>query len=206
MLNILFAVLYIGGVLLAITLFITSDLARRRGRRELKSSILKKIEQGILLSGEDVNSMARGAGLARASVSVCLNQLLLETHDGDVFKSLKRLTVENERTEPFEDLPLEVKPSLTRIQELITASEQKSDAQILAPIQQTLGTYVEQKADLASAKRVGRWVNLVSVIGFIVGLWGFYLAWKSPDATEMERIVRSAISAPAQKPGVQLAQ
>ena len=199
-LNIIFIIVYVGGVTLFAVLMAKVALDKRRGRAELKASILAKLMASIALSAKDVNTMARGAGLARASVSKCLSQLLLETNDQQVFASLQKLAADLEKTEPFEDLPPEVKPSLVRLQELIEASSQKSDVHLLSPIQRALGSYVEQKAELESSKRVGKWMNLISIIGFIVGLWGFYFAWKSPDAKEMEAVFRKVIAAPSPQP------
>ena len=196
-LNIIFIIVYIGGVLLFAALMTKVALDKRRGRAELKASILAKLMASITLSAKDVNTMARGVGLARASVSKCLSQLLLETNDQLAFESLKKLAADLEKTEPFEDLPPEVKPSLVRLQELIEASSQKSDVHLLSPIQRALGSYVEQKAELESSKRVGKWMNLISIIGFIVGLWGFYFAWKSPDAKEIEAVFRKVIAVPS---------
>lgn len=196
-LNIVFLVVYVGGVSLSLVVMTKVALDKKRGRRDLKSSILAKLQSSIMLSANDVSTMARGAGLARASITKCLSQLLLETNDEPTFASLRRLAAELEKTEPFEDLPSEVKPSLIRLQELIEASSQRSDAHLLSPIQRTLGTYVEQKTEFESSKRIGKWMNLISIIGFIVGLWGFYFAWKSPDAKEMETIFRKVVAIPA---------
>ncbi len=196
-LNVIFIIVYVGGVTLFAVLMAKVALDKRRGRAELKASILVKLMASIALSAKDVNTMARGAGLARASVSKCLSQLLLETNDQQAFASLQKLAADLEKTEPFEDLPPEVKPSLVRLQELIEESSQKSDVHLLSPIQRALGSYVEQKAELESSKRTGKWMNLISIIGFIVGLWGFYFAWKSPDAEEMEAVFRKVIAAPS---------
>jgi hypothetical protein len=196
-LNIIFLAVYIGGVTLFVVLMAKIAIDKIRGRKELKASILAKLKASISLSAKDVNTMAKGAGLARASVSKCLSQLLLETNDQQAFASLQKLATDLEKTEPFEDLPLEVKPSLARLQELIEVSSQKSDVHLLSPIQRSLGSYVEQKAEFESSKRVGKWINLISIIGFIVGLWGFYFAWKSPDVKEMEAVFRKVIAAPS---------
>ena len=196
-LNIIFIIVYIGGVALFVVLMAKVTIDKRRGRTELKASILAKLKASIAISAKDVNTMARGAGIARTSVSQVLSQLLREANEQQAFASLQKLAADLEKTEPFEDLPPEVKPSLVRLQELIDVSSQKSDIHLLSPIQRALGSYVEQKAELESSKRVGKWMNLISIIGFIVGLWGFYFAWKSPDAKEMEAVFRKVIAAPS---------
>lgn len=137
-LNGIFIIVYVGGVTLFAVLMAKVALDKRRGRAELKASILVKLMASIALSAKDVNTMARGAGLARASVSKCLSQLLLETNDQQAFASLQKLAADLEKTEPFEDLPPEVKPSLVRLQELIEESSQKSDVHLLSPIQRAL--------------------------------------------------------------------
>jgi hypothetical protein len=168
--NNIFIAVYIGGVALFVVLMAKVTIDKRRGRTKLEASILAKLKASIAISAKDVNTMARSAGIARTSVSQVLSQLLLEANEQQAFASLQKLAADVEKTEPFEDLPPEVKPSLARLQELIDVSSQKSDVHLLSPIQRALGSYVEQKAELESSRRVQKWMNLISVIGFIVGL------------------------------------
>jgi hypothetical protein len=192
--NIFFMAVYFGAVGTFSVLMAKAAIQKRRARSELKASILAKLKASIPLSAKDINTMARGIGLARASISNCISKLLMETNEPQAYVSLQKLAAELEKTEPFEDLPLEVKPSLIRLQELVEESSLKSDIHLLSPIQRALGSYVEQKAEVESSKRVAKWINIISIVGFIVGLWGFYFAWKSPDAKEIEAVVKKAIA------------
>lgn len=167
----------------------------RRARRTLKEMITKKIGANIQLTSDDLVHMGKGLDLNRLSVGRCLNQLLVEEADGQRFADIRRLISEMEKEEPFDDLPDEVKPSLQRLAELADASQVKSDQLILVPIQKTLASYVELKDEVAKGRKVGRFMNAIAVLGFIIGAWGLYLTSKSPDAKDMEIIVRRAVLA-----------
>ena len=192
-LNYLFLGIYAGGITTFIAVMTKVALDKRRARQQLKSSILAKLGNGIQLAPNDLTTMAKGLSLARVSVTKCLSQLIVETDDQALFEKLRTLAAALEKTEPFEDLPQEVKPSLVRLQELIESSAQKSDVHLLSPLQRSLGAFVELKAEVESSKKVAKWMNLISIIGFIVGLWGFYFAWKSPDVKDMETVVKNVM-------------
>ena len=169
-------------------------LRKRKARHSLRESISKKIAGGIQLSATDIITMAKGVGLLRPSVNRTVYQLLNDTNDPQLFQQLKTLSGQLEKEEPFDDLPEEVKPSLIRLSELCDESQQKSDQFLLAPIQKTLGSYVELKVDTEKTKKQTKWVNTIGVVSFIIGIWGFYLTWKSPDAKDIETAVARALS------------
>lgn len=105
------------------------------------------------------------------------------------------LSAQLAKEEPFDDLPEEVKPSLVRLSELCDGSKIKSDQLLLTPIQKTLGSFVELKAETEKTKTRTKWVNIVGIFSFIIGAWGFYLTWKTPDAKDIESAVGRALSA-----------
>lgn len=183
-----------GGLIYAI-----GTRTRKRSIRVLKAAIVKKLEGGIALNARDVNTMARGTGLYRKSVTEAIAQLLLEVTDPKQHAAIQQLSIDLEKTEPFEDLPPEVKPSLLRLQELTEKTGSVSDLHILSPIQRALGSYMEQKADQEKAKKWSKWVNFMTVVGFVVGLWGFWFAWNSPSSKEMETIFRTVLAAQGAK-------
>jgi hypothetical protein len=164
---------------------------------KFSKSIILKLEANIPLSVRDVNAIARGSKITRDSALKCVSNLLRDTTEPALFAKLSELYGDLEKTEPFEDLPPEVKPSLTRIQELIESSNQRSDVLLLSPIQRALGAYVEQKTEFESSKRLSKWLNLLTIIGFVVGLWGFYFSWKSPDLKDIETVVTKAVRQPS---------
>ncbi|WP_158530070.1 hypothetical protein [Delftia acidovorans] len=182
----------IGGVGIS---FVT--LEKRKARRSLRESISKKMTGGIQLSAADIITMAKGVGLQRPSVNRIVYKLLHDTYDPQLFQQLKALSGQLEKEEPFDDLPEEVKPSLIRLTELCDGSQQKSDQFLLTPIQKTLGSYVELKAEAEKTKKQTKWVNTIGIVSFIIGTWGFYLTWKSPDAKDIEAAVARALNTQA---------
>lgn len=199
-LNYFFSILYVGGMSTFIVLMAKLYFDKRKARRELKLNLLEKFKASIYLSINDVINMAKGADLARSSVGKCLNQLLSDTNDPNTFKEIQRLTAELEKEEPFDDLPEEVKPSLVRLVELCEASSVKSDKYLLSPVQKTLGAYVELKAEVEKNRTKAKWVNIAGIVSLIVGMWSFYLTWKSPDVKDIEAAVKRAVAAPSQEP------
>lgn len=179
-------------------------LEKRKARHSLRESISKKMTGGIQLSAADVITMAKGVGLQRPSVNRTVYQLLHDTNDAQTFEKLKVLSAQLEKEEPFDDLPEEVKPSLVRLSELCDGSQQRSDQFLLTPIQKTLGSYVELKADAEKMKTQTKWVNIIGIVSFIIGVWGFYLTWKSPDAKDIETAVVRALNTQASAPNSSL--
>ncbi|SFN65912.1 hypothetical protein SAMN05660284_01992 [Formivibrio citricus] len=198
--NYIFLVIYVGGLSVFFVVMAKLVIDKRKARHELKQNLLEKFKAAIPLSINDVINMAKGADLARPSVGKCLNQLLSATNDPVTFGELQRLTAELEKEEPFDDLPEEVKPSLVRLTELCDASSVKSDKYLLSPVQKTLGTYVELKAEVEKNRTKAKWLNIAGIVSLIVGTWSFYLTWKSPDVKDIEAAVKRAVSSPSQEP------
>lgn len=198
--NYFFLIVYVGGGLIFAVLMTKIVIDKRKARRALKENLLEKFHADIQLSINDVINMAKGSDLARPSVGKCLNQLLSTTNDPATFKELQRLTAELEKEEPFDDLPEEVKPSLVRLMELCDASSVKSDKYLLSPLQKTLGTYVELKTEVEKNRTKAKWLNIAGIVSLIVGMWSFYLTWKSPDVKDIEAAVKRAVSAAPQEP------
>ena len=192
-------ILFVGAIAMSFLM-----LEKRKARHSLRESISKKMTGGIQLSAADVITMAKGVGLQRPSVNRTVYQLLHDTNDAQTFEKLKVLSVQLEKEEPFDDLPEEVKPSLVRLSELCDGSQQRSDQFLLTPIQKTLGSYVELKADAEKMKKQTKWVNIIGIVSFIIGVWGFYLTWKSPDAKDIETAVVRALSTQASAPNSSL--
>jgi hypothetical protein len=182
-------ILIVCAIVLAVHVF-----KKRKARDLLRESICKKMACGIQLSAADVIYMAKGVGMQRPGVNRTVCQLLHDTNDHQWYQQLKALAVQLEKEEPFDDLPEEVKPSLVRLSELCEESQQKSDHLLLMPIQKTLGSYVELKTETEKTKKQTKLVNTIGIVSFIIGVWGFYLTLKSPDAKDIETAVTRALS------------
>lgn len=164
-------------------------LEKQKARRSLRESIQKKMSQKISLSASDIIIMAKGVRLQRPSVARVVYRLLHDCSDPEMYERLKTLSVQLDKEEPFDDLPEEVKPSLIRLSELCHNSQQKSDQFLLAPIQKNLGSYVEMKTEFERSKKQTKLINFLGVISFIIGIWGFYLALKSPNTNDIANAV-----------------
>jgi len=202
LLNYIFLATYFGAISIFIVVMTTMWIKKRRSRIELQESIVEKFKSNILLRINDVINMAKGFDLARPSVGKCLNQLLGKTNNPAAFNELQRLVAELDKEEPFDDLPQEVKPSLIRLMELCDASTVSSDRHLLSPVQKTLSTYVELKAEVEKNRSRTKWINVAGIVSLIIGMWSFYLTWKSPDTKDIEAAVRHAISTPPQEQGL----
>jgi hypothetical protein len=181
-------------VILAIILFLFAFIEKRKARKSLRDSVLKKITNSIQFDAGDVITMAKGVGLQRPSVNLSVYRLLHDADDDKTFQQLKILSLQLEKEEPFDDLPDEVKPALIRLTELCNESQQKSDHFLLASVQRALGSYVELQAEMEKSRKWAKWVNVIGVASFIIGTWGFYLSWKSPDIKDIEVAVAKALA------------
>jgi hypothetical protein len=66
------------------------------------------------------------------------------------------LVVEIEKEEPFDELPDEVKPSLSRLLKIIESSKDESDKHVLLPITSALNKYTELKLEQEKNKKADK--------------------------------------------------
>lgn len=192
-LNIILVILYIIAISIGIYIAFKSAKNKKKWTEDLKNGVLNKIKSGIDISANDVNLMARATGLSTKSVSECISKLLLIENNKEIFEKIRSLSIDFNKIEPYENLPDEVKPSLMRIQELIDVSNRSSDMALLNPIQRNLASYAEQKNEYETSKKRSKWFNLITIIGFVVGIIGLYFTLNTPDSKDIEKIIRSAI-------------
>lgn len=154
---------------------------REKKRAKLKEQIKKKIENKIDLEAKEIADIGRGFGLSVGHAMDVLYQLYSEAEDEESHARYKKLLAEINRTEPFESLPEEVRPSLARLSEISHSTTQESDKELLHPITKVLEEYQEMKRDHATMKRQNKISYVVALVSFFVGVVGLVLAFTGPS-------------------------
>ncbi len=154
---------------------------REKKRSKLKEQIKKKIDNKIDLEAKEIADIGRGFNLSASHAIDVLYQLYSEAEDDESHSRYKKLLVEINRTEPFESLPEEVRPSLARLSEIGHATSQESDKELLHPITKVLEEYQEMKRDHSTMKKQNKVSYIVALVSFFVGVVGLVLAFTGPS-------------------------
>ena len=162
-------------------LMLDQKIKRQKRREKLKDQIKKKIGSDIELDANEIADIGRGYGLSSGSATEALYELYSEAEDSETHATYKQLLTDINRTEPFESLPAETRPSLARISEICEASTLGSDKELLHPITKVLDEYQEMKRDHAAMKKQNRVSYMVALVSFFVGLVGLILAFTGPS-------------------------
>ena len=139
---------------------------RDRKQSKLKEQIKKKIDNKIDLEAKEIADIGRGYGLSAGYAMDALYQLYSEAEDEESHSRYKKLLSELNRTEPFESLPEEVRPSLARLSEISSATSHESDKELLHPVTKILEEYQEMKRDHATMKRQNKVSYVVALVSF----------------------------------------
>lgn len=169
-------------------------IQRKKNMDGMKDNIRQKIAASIPLSAKDVVYIGRGFSLSPASSRSVVYRLFSAVSDAKDYQSLKDLIVEIEKEEPFEDLPDEVKPSLSRLTKIIESTSDESDKHVLLPITSTLNKYVELRAEQEKFKKQNTRAYVISIVSFVVGAVSFYFTLKSPGEPEIRHAVEQALA------------
>ena len=71
--------------------------------------------------------LPEGDGLSPSNSRLALYRVYRDIEDKEVFDALNKLVAEIQENEPFDTMPDEVKPSLSRLQVLTSKSDIESD-------------------------------------------------------------------------------
>lgn len=154
---------------------------REKKLGKVKEQIKKKIEGGVNLEAKEVADIGRGLGLSSGRAIEALYQLYSEAEDQESHNKYKKLIEDINRTEPFESLPEEARPSLARLAEISQSSGLESDKELLHPITKLLDEYQDMKRDHAGMKKQNRVSYVVALISFFVGIVGLVMAFTGPS-------------------------
>lgn len=210
--NLLFPILYI--LLIAGAGIYLSWIAiqRRKNMAMMSENIKTKLKANVALSPKKIVHIGRGYSLSAKQSRDVIYNLYANIDDPASHDALDSLVSEIEKVELFDDLPEEVKPSMSRIAKLIDNSSESSDKQILTPVATKLNEYVELKAEQEKMRKQTNRAYLITMISFFVGAISLYFTLKSPSDGDIkkaveqvfsERSANAAASSPAINPPVE---
>ncbi len=162
-------------------------IQRKKNVERMMDNIMGKLAANVTLTAKEVVHLGRGFDLSPKLSGDAVYRLYTQANDVESYEKLKTLVTDIEREEAFDELPDEVKPSLSRLGKLIEESKEPSDKHILLPLTTTLGKYVELKAEQEKAKKQTARAYIITVISFLVGTVSFYYTLKSPSEADIKR-------------------
>ena len=173
----------------------------RKAKDEFRTSVLGRLDAGIEVTAADLDRFCNAHGLDKASAKLVLDRIYAErpaeTEPGTLDR-LRPLLEEVEKNQPYDHLPVEVRPSLVRLDSLVGDSADGRDRAVLGPILAALNEYV----DLAKERRrlnLHRNVALaMGVVSLVVGGATLYL---TPSEEELASSVASELTRMAAPPG-----
>lgn len=166
-------------------------IQRRKNADAMQKNVHAKMASGIQLTAKDVVNIGKSFDLTAFQSRKVIYKIFREADNKEIFESLKRLVQEIEAEEPFDDMPDEVKPSLSRLTKIAEDSEEDSDKHLLAPILGVLSKYVEQKSEQEKLKKQTNRAYVATVISFIAGAISLYFTLTSPSAKDIAREIQA---------------
>jgi len=181
------AAFYIAVIAGAIVFVFWMTIQKRKNMERMKGNIKHKLSSSVSLSAKDITLIGRGFDLSPKSSRDVIYRLYAEVNEPKAFSELQNLVVEIEKEEPFDELPDEVKPSLSRLLKIIESSKDESDKHVLLPITSTLNKYTELKLEQEKTKKQTSRAYIITIISFVVGAISFYFTLKSPSDVDIKR-------------------
>lgn len=166
---------------------------RRKNMNKMMENVSGKLAINVIISAKDVVHIGRGFKLSPKDSADVIYKLYAEDHDSSSYEALKTLAADIEKEEAFDELPDEVKPSLSRIGKLIDNTNEPSDKHILLPITTTLLKYVDLKAEQEKVKKQTNRAYAITIISFIVGASSFYFTLKSPSEGDIRKAMEQVL-------------
>lgn len=168
-------------------------IQKRKNKERMRANVVKKLASNVTLSAKDIIHIGRGFDLSPQSSRDVIFKLHVDVDDPAIFSTLKTLVAEIEKEEPFDELPDEVKPSLSRLSKLIEQSNDSADKHILLPVTTTLTKYVELKVEQEKAKKQTNRAYAITIISFVVGAFSFYFTLKSPSEADIKKAMEQVL-------------
>ncbi|SDL97124.1 hypothetical protein [Stutzerimonas balearica] len=191
--NLFMAAFYIAVIAGAIVFVFWMTIQKRKNMERMKGNIKHKLSSSVSLSAKDITLIGRGFDLSPKSSRDVIYRLYAEVNEPKAFSELQNLVVEIEKEEPFDELPDEVKPSLSRLLKIIESSKDESDKHVLLPITSTLNKYTELKLEQEKTKKQTSRAYIITIISFVVGAISFYFTLKSPSDVDIKRAMEQVL-------------
>ena len=191
--NLFMAAFYIAVIAGAIVFVFWMTIQKRKNMERMKGNIKHKLSSSVSLSAKDITLIGRGFDLSPKSSRDAIYRLYAEVNEPKAFSELQNLVVEIEKEEPFDELPDEVKPSLSRLLKIIESSKDESDKHVLLPITSTLNKYTELKLEQEKTKKQTSRAYIITIISFVVGAISFYFTLKSPSDVDIKRAMEQVL-------------
>jgi len=177
----LYALIIIGSFFL----IVWTNKKREEKIKKLQIDLKLKIENKFELTSQDISLLGLAYGLSPSSSRLALYRVYKDIDNKDNFLLLKKLVIAIQKEEPFDTMPDEVKPSLSRILELTSNSESDTDRHILTPITNILTKYQELIEDRNKTRKQTNIAYTLTIVSFFVGAISLYFAVSTPSAEEI---------------------
>ncbi|MEI5637476.1 MULTISPECIES: hypothetical protein [unclassified Pseudoalteromonas] len=174
-----------------IILFVPFAVVEIRKRKEnikkLEADLKNKIKSNFDLSSNDITLIGQAYGLSPSNSRLALYRVYRDIEDKEVFDALNKLVAEIQENEPFDTMPDEVKPSLSRLQVLTTKSDVESDKHLLTPITNILTKYQQLLEDKKKTQKKSNIAYTLTVASSLVSVISLYFAFVSPSAQDIAK-------------------
>ena len=183
------AIFGIYGIIIIFFVFLAVMEVRKRKEsiKKLETDLKNKIKNKFVLSPNDITLIGQAYGLSPSNSRLALYRVYRDIEDKEVFDSLNKLVAEIQENEPFDTMPDEVKPSLSRLQILTSKSNLESDKHLLTPITNILTKYQQLLEDKKKNQKKSNIAYTLTVASSLVGIIGLYLAFVSPSAQDIAK-------------------
>lgn len=166
-------------------LIIWSVRKQEENRKRLQADLKSKLESGFNLTSQDIVLIGRAHNLSPSNSRLALYRVYKDISDSDSFEKLKKLVSEIHKEEPFDTMPDEVKPSLSRILELTSNTTSETDKHLLTPVTNLLTKYQELVEEQRKTKKQATIAYLITIVSFVIGAVSLYYAITAPTAADI---------------------
>jgi len=160
---------------------------RNENIKNLEADLKNKIKNKFELTSNDITLIGQAYGLSPTNSRLALYRVYRDIEDKEVFDALNKLVAEIQENEPFDTMPDEVKPSLSRLQVLTSKSDVESDKHLLTPITNILTKYQQLLEDKKKTQKKSNIAYTLTVASSLVGVVGLYFAFVSPSAQDIAK-------------------
>lgn len=172
-------------IIIFVALIIWAQMKKEEKLRRMQSDLKDKITKNFKLSPQDITLLGRAHGLSPISSRLALYRVYKDIDDSESFEKLKILVREIQKEEPFDTMPDEIKPSLSRISELTSSSDNESDRHLLTPITNIMVKYLDLVEVQRRTKKQAYIAYILTIVSFVIGVVSLYFAIKTPSAAEI---------------------